>query len=89
MDNEAWKRIEIGEEIKISLHRHALKKFFGEDTRLQNLIDERYDSNDLSDYEEGGEELWCCDGADEEIGLFGGCKSNQTGFGRHEGILGY
>ena len=59
------------------------------DPDLERQIDKSYDSNGLSNYDDGDEELWCCDGADEEIGLLGGCRSNQTGFGRHEGVLGY
>lgn len=89
MNDDAWRRIEISDEVKISLHRHALKRFVGLDPVLQRQIDKSCDSHELSNYEDGEEELWCCDGADEEIGLLGGCRSNQTGFGRHEGVLGY
>jgi hypothetical protein len=39
LDNDAWKSLEIGEEIKISLHKHALKKFIGEDPGGKKQID--------------------------------------------------
>jgi hypothetical protein len=39
LDNDAWKSLEIGEEIKISLHKHALKKFIGEDQGGKKQID--------------------------------------------------
>ena len=35
------------------------------------------------------ENKWLCNGADEEEGFIGGCKSGQKTFGYHEGTEGW
>ena len=75
-DPEDWRKIEIGDEVKILLHQHALKKFI--EILPEQLKQGDIESKEIYGYEGEEEDLWCCNGADVEIGLLGGCKSNQS-----------
>ena len=79
-DPDAWRKIKLPEKLTIkNIHPCEIVRF-----KTGAPPEGEYNPDDSED-----ENKWLCNGADEEEGFVGGCKSGQTEFGYHEGTEGW
>ena len=77
---DAWRKVKLSEKLTIkNIHPCEIVRFkTGAPPEGEVNPDDSEDEN-----------KWLCNGADEEEGFVGGCKSGQKEFGYHEGTEGW